>query len=164
MRDRVDVATMTALGSLCGHHGGDYLVQTDRWAAPPAPDQPPLKQQHNPKGRRALAAHVATYTATQAVTKAAFYRSVGIRVPVLAQLAGAVTEAVLHAVIDDGRLLAKFARATGKPGFHDKAPGGRAHMDQAAHHQLQIPAGVFATVAVARLVAHRRTRVGGRSQ
>jgi hypothetical protein len=92
---------------------------------------------------------------------------------VLAQIAGAVTEGVLHAVIDDGRLLRSFSRlGTGRQRFvdkqgrargrqqrfHDDAPGGRAQMDQAAHQQLQIPAGTVVTVAVAALLA-RRARV-----
>jgi hypothetical protein len=43
---------------------------------------------------------------------------------VLAQLAGAVVEGVLHAAIDDGRLLRRFAQATNKMRFHDLADHG----------------------------------------
>ena len=68
------------------------------------------KQQHTPRGRRELALHAATYATTQAATKATFYRTAGVRVPLLAQVAGAVVEGVLHAVIDDGRLLARFSQ------------------------------------------------------
>ena len=68
--------------------------------------------------------HAASYALTQAVTKAIFYRTAGVRVPVLAQVAGAVTEGVLHAVIDDGRLLKRFAEVTGKRGFHALTAGG----------------------------------------
>jgi hypothetical protein len=120
------------------------------------------------RARRELALHVASYAATQSATKALFYRTAGVRVPVLAQLAGAVTEGFLHAVIDDGRLLRKFSRlgsgrrrfvdeqgrALGRQQrFHDDVPGGRGQMDQAAHQQLQILAGVVVTVAVAALLA-----------
>jgi hypothetical protein len=56
-----------------------------------------------------------------------------------------VPEGVLHAVIDDGRPLARFADVSGKRGFHDLIAGGVNGwmlLDQAAHHQLQIPAGL----------------------
>lgn len=165
MQDRATTTVLTALGGLIGHHGGDYLAQDDCMAA--------HKQQHTAQGRRELARHAATYAATQAATKAAFYRAAGVRVPVLAQLAGAVTEGVLHAVIDDGRLLRRFSQigrgrrrhlaADGTPrgrqeGFHALAAAGmngRALMDQAVHHQLQIPTGTFVTVAVAALLSRR---------
>jgi hypothetical protein len=94
--------------------------------------------------RRELALHTNTYAATQAAMKALFYRTAGAQVPVLAQLASAVTEAVLHAVIDDRCLLGRFSRlGTGRQRFvnkqgralgrqqrfHDDAAGGRAQMD-----------------------------------
>jgi hypothetical protein len=113
------------------------------------------------RARRELALHASTYAATQAVTRATFYRTAGVRVPLAAQLAGALVEAVLHAVIgaghrrfvdDQGRNLGRQQR------FHDDVPGGRALMDQAVHHQLQIPAGVVTTVAVAGLLARGRRR------
>lgn len=134
---------LTAIGGLLGHHGGDYLAQPD-WCAR-------HKQQHNARGRLALAAHAVEYAAVQAVTKAGLYRIAGHRVHPLAQLAGAAAEAVVHAVIDDGRLLARFARSTGKGGFHDLADhgvNGRMLLDQAAHHQIQIPIGTAVTVGV----------------
>jgi hypothetical protein len=112
----------------------------------------------------------ASYAATQAATKALFYRTAEVRVPGLAQLAGVVIEAVLDAVIDDGRLLRRFSRlgagrqrfvdrqgrAFGRQQrFHDDVPGGRAQMDQAARQQLQVPAGTVVTVAVSALLAGR---------
>ncbi|OZM79925.1 hypothetical protein CFP66_23260 [Pseudonocardia sp. MH-G8] len=165
---RSSIVTLSALGSLFGHHGGDYLVQDDCMAA--------HKQQHTPRGRRELALHAGTYAATQAATKALFYRAAGVRVPLLAQVAGAVVEGVLHAVIDDGRLLERFSRLGRGRGrfidqwgevlgrqerFHGLASSGvngRMLMDQAAHHQVQIPAGVLATVAVAAWVGRKRCR------
>jgi hypothetical protein len=164
---RALVAALSALGGLLGHHGGDYLVQDDCMAY--------WKQNRDdqPRARRELALHASTYAATQAATRATFYRVAGVRVPLAAQLAGALVEAVLHAVIDDGRLLRAYSRigaghrrfvdAQGRPlgrqqRFHDEVPGGRALMDQAVHHQLPIPAGVVTTVAVAGLLARRRGR------
>lgn len=107
---RSTVTTVTALGSYAGHDGGDYCVQSDRCAR--------IKQQQTPEGRKALLIHGATYAATQFVTKAAFYTIAGLRVPLVAQAAGTLTEAAVHVVIDDGRLLSKFAKVTGKCGFH----------------------------------------------
>ena len=82
--DRYAIPTLTALASLLRHHGGDYLVQPD-WCAR-------HKQQRTRTGRTALAVHAATYALTQAVTRAVFYRVGGVRVPAVAQLAGAVAE------------------------------------------------------------------------
>jgi hypothetical protein len=110
------------------------------------------KQQRTPEARRALALHASTYAVTQAVYEAAFYRTACVRVPLRAQLAGAIVEGVLHAVIDDDRLLRRFAEITKTMRFHDLADhgvNGRMLLDQAAHQQLQIPAGTIATVAVA---------------
>lgn len=106
---RAAVLAVSALGSTFGHEGGDYLVQRDHDAR--------RKQQRTAHGRRGLAVHCLTYAATQHVTKAALYRAAGLRVPMVAQLAGSATEGVLHAVIDDGRLLAWFANTTGKDKF-----------------------------------------------
>lgn len=111
MSYRTSVATVTALGAYAGHEGGDFPVQSDRCAR--------LKQARTTEGRRALLTHGATYGATQLATKAAFYRIAGVRVPFAAQVAGTVTEAAVHVLIDDGRLLAKFAESTGKWNFHE---------------------------------------------
>ncbi|WP_075334482.1 hypothetical protein [Pseudonocardia sp. Ae717_Ps2] len=88
--------------------------------------------------------------------------------PWLAQLTGVVAEGVVHAVIDDGRLLARFAAIPGRQrdehgarigrqkrfhGLADHGVNGRALMDQAVHHQVQIPVGVAVTTAVAALIA-----------
>lgn len=108
---RVAVFALTAISSAAGHEGGDYLVQRDCDAQ--------RKQQRTPEGRKALAVHASTYALTQAATKAAAYRTAGVRVPLLAQIAGTAVEGALHAIIDDGRLLRRFADTTGKDKFHD---------------------------------------------
>jgi|GEM_PF-4986368 len=141
---RAAVLGLTWLAGAAGHETGDYLVQLDCDAQ--------RKQQRTPAGRRALARHAITYGLTQAATKAAAYRAAGLRVPVAVQAAGTAAEIVLHAVIDDGRLLRTFAEITGKPTFHDLAAAGvngRALMDQAAHKGLQIPLGALITAALA---------------
>ena len=146
---RTAALALSTLGSAAGHESGDYLVQSDCDAQ--------RKQQRNPAGRLSLARHAATYALTQAATRAALYRTAGVRVPVLAQLAGAVVEGAVHAAIDDGRLLHRYAHAAGKGGFHDLNAGGingRALMDQASHKGLQVPLGAIVTT----LVATRRVR------
>ena len=151
--DRTAVLALSVLGSTAGHESGDYLVQRDCDAQ--------KKQERSAEGRRALAIHATTYAATQLVTRSAFYRAAGVRVPLAAQLAGAVVEGALHAVIDDGRLLARFASATGKRRFHDLADhgiNGRALMDQAAHKGVQVPAGAVVTTAVAAALRRKGAR------
>lgn len=141
---RAVTLAVTWLAGHAGHEIGDYLVQLDCDAQ--------AKQQHTWAGRFALARHAVTYAATQAVTKWLAYRLGGVRVPGRALLAGTVVEGLLHAAIDDGRLLRVFADATGKRRFHDlNAAGvnGRMLMDQAVHRGLQIPIGAVVTMLVA---------------
>lgn len=141
---RAAVLALSALGSFAGHESGDYLVQRDCDAQ--------AKQHRTPQGRYSLVIHASSYAATQAVTRAGIYRMAGVRVPVLAQIAGAVTEGALHALVDDGRLLRVFADATGKRNFHDLAAhgvNGRMLMDQGVHKGIQIPLGAAVTTAVA---------------
>lgn len=142
---RTAVLALTLLGGYAGHETGDYLVQLDCDAQ--------AKQQHTPAGRRALARHAITYGLSQAATKAFLYRAAGVRVPAGAQAAGTALEILLHALIDDGRLLRRFATVTGKLGFHDVNAGGvngRMLMDQATHKGIQIPLGAVLTAVLTR--------------
>lgn len=146
------LATMIVayVGSSLGH-AGDFLEQPD-WAAR-------CKQHRTDSGgmsttaMTALARHCAGYAACQAVAMTAVNTATGARVPARAIAASVAVQAVAHAVIDDGRLLARFATATGKAGFHDHAgagcPGGsgRALMDQAAHTGPQYLLGLLAATA-----------------
>ncbi|WP_128380334.1 hypothetical protein [Streptomyces cavernae] len=68
------------------------------------------------RGRRAVALHVATYTAIQTGAATGLTRAFGYRVPASALLAGAAINGVTHAAIDRGAFflwLAKKARQTG---------------------------------------------------
>lgn len=142
---RAMVLTLGWLASQAGHETGDYLVQRDCDAQ--------RKQDRTAEGRRALAAHVVTYGITQAVVKAATFRTAGVQVPWRAVAAGQLVEMVLHAVIDDGRLLRWFAATAGKSAFHGLDAGGvngRMLLDQATHRGLQVPAGALVTALLAR--------------
>lgn len=166
---RAAVLGVTWLAGAAGHETGDYLVQADadarhkqdhtRATTPTDPQDRRTPCQRVRDGHTALGRHALFTGLAQAATKAAAYRIAGLRVPLAAQALGTATEIVLHAVIDDGRILRRFAGATGKRGFHDLAAGGvcgRALMDQAAHKGLQIPIGA----AVTALLATRRHRGG----
>lgn len=137
---RSTVLAVTWLAGIAGHEVGDYLVQLDCDAQ--------IKQHRTPGGRRALARHVTTYALTQAAVKWLSLRATGTRAPMRAVLAGQVVEALLHAAIDDGRLLRRYAVLVGKLRFHDCTSGGvngRMLLDQACHRGLQLPAGALVT-------------------
>lgn len=69
------------------------------------------------RARRAVALHVATYTAIQTGAALALTRSFGYRVPASALLAGAVINASTHAAIDRGAVLLWLARKARKTGY-----------------------------------------------
>lgn len=144
--DRAVVLLLSWLGGLAGHYSGDYLVQRDCDAQ--------RKQERNAAGRRALLRHVVTYALSLAGTRAVAFRVARTRVPLRAQVIAAVVEAVLHALIDDGRLLRRYAELVGKTRFHelaDQGINGRSLLDQAAHLGVQLPIGAAMTAVVAGL-------------
>lgn len=168
---RATVLGLTWLAGSAGHETGDYLVQLNsdaqRKQGHTRPDQPCWPDDDRTPCQRvrqahvSLARHALSYGLTQAATKAAAYRLTGVRVPLAAQLAGAATEIALHALIDDSRLLRRFAQAVGKLGFHDLAAGGvngRMLLDQATHKGVQVPLGAMVTTVVAAAVTGRRGR------
>jgi hypothetical protein len=149
------VFALTAAASIGAHEVGDFLVQSDSAAVG--------KQQPGRAGRKAMAHHVATYTATQLAAVSLATQATGLHIPARAILAGAAVNAATHWMIDRGQLLAWFAQAVGKAdhaertGFYYSGTGcssGRAAMDQAAHRGfLTIAAAV--TAAVARKITRR---------
>lgn len=144
MSDHALTLALSWIAGQAGHYAGDYLDQPDHCAQ--------NKQKPGRTGWAALARHVAGYTACQTLTRALAYRAAGLRVPVAAQAAGGLAEGLAHGLIDDGRLLQRYAEATGKRQFHALAAqgmNGRALLDQAAHLGLQIPLGALVTTAVA---------------
>ncbi|MFF2039009.1 hypothetical protein ACFVVX_01170 [Kitasatospora sp. NPDC058170] len=124
----------------------DHWIQTDHQAATKG------QHNHNPghsstAGRRACAAHVAVYTATQAAVLIAGTRLLGIRlrpVPVAAALA---LSAVTHYVADRREPLRRLADSTGKSRFvrlADHGLNGGYLLDQSWHHAFETCAALIA--------------------
>ncbi|WP_371481977.1 hypothetical protein [Kitasatospora sp. NBC_00315] len=125
----------------------DHWIQTDHQAS--------NKGQHDHNdgqssaaGRRACAAHVATYTATQGAALLLGSRVLGVRLrpgPVAAALA---LSAVTHYVADRREPLRRLADATGKANFvrlADHGMNGAYALDQAWHHVFETAAAVIAS-------------------
>jgi hypothetical protein len=150
---RAAVLALSMLGSHAGHETGDYLVQRDCDAQ--------AKQKPTPQGRRSLARHATTYAATQLATQRRDLPHCRGPRSRTGPAGRGGHRRITHAVIDDGRLLARFAEATGKGRFHDLADhgvNGRALMDQAAHKGVQIPLGAVVTTAVAAALGRKGVR------
>lgn len=110
---------------LVAHALGDYWVQTS-WQAI-------TKALPGREGRRACAAHVATYTATLATVVGAVAASQGIHPDPWRALAGLAISAASHYVADRRAPLRRLALAAGKdPVWLDA--GGLALLDQAWHY------------------------------
>ncbi|MET9612958.1 hypothetical protein [Kitasatospora indigofera] len=125
----------------------DHWIQSDHQAR--------VKGQHDHNdgqssaaGRRACAAHVATYTATQGAALLLGSRVLGVRLrpgPVVAALA---LSAVTHYVADRREPLRRLADATGKANFvrlADHGLNGAYALDQAWHHAFETAAAVIAS-------------------
>jgi hypothetical protein len=121
-----------ALGA--GHQVGDYWVQTDRQAAAKAAPGWP--------GRRACAAHVATYTLTLAACLALAAWRLSVPVAAGPAAAGLAVSAVTHYAADRRRPLKRLAQVLGAslvPGkgrYYAAGDGlatGAAYLDQAWH-------------------------------
>jgi hypothetical protein len=140
--------TMPAFAALAvllfvGHYVGDYVVQTDWWAAlkVAGATYPPG---HPAQGRPVPAAlswwwnqvHVATYTATIAATVAAVSAVGGFAgqlgaVPAWRWLAAAAANWAAHSLLDRRWPVLRLMEATGSVPFARN--GGAAHVDQALH-------------------------------
>jgi hypothetical protein len=98
---------------------GTGLVHAD--GSPAVPDSTRPTMTTSTLGRRAVASHVASYTAVQLLAAIGVTRAFGYRVPMKALLAGAVINAGTHAAIDRGAALAWLAEKTGKTGYIEHA-------------------------------------------
>jgi len=112
-----------------GHWIGDYWVQTNGQAlSKGAPGWP---------GRRACAAHVATYTLTLAACLALAWWRLALPLSPGPAVAGLAVSATTHYFADRRRPLERLAALIpGKLGFYQAGEGlasGAAHLDQAWH-------------------------------
>lgn len=98
-----------------GHQIGDHIAQTDHQAA--------NKAGKGCEGWQAMAGHVASYTACQAVALLAL-RATGVRVSPIRAVLGLAVSAGTHALIDRRWPVQRLLHATGSPGFADLADGG----------------------------------------
>ncbi|GAA2810067.1 hypothetical protein GCM10010441_38380 [Kitasatospora paracochleata] len=125
----------------------DHWVQTDHQARTKG-QHDHHEGQSSAAGRRACAAHVATYTATQAAALIAGPRLLGVRLrpgPVAAALA---LSAVTHYVADRREPLRRLADATGSGPFYrltDFGMNGAYALDQAFHHAFETCAALIAS-------------------
>ncbi|MFI9327765.1 hypothetical protein ACIGZJ_09475 [Kitasatospora sp. NPDC052868] len=125
----------------------DHWIQTDHQAA--------TKGQHNhiegqssAAGRRACAAHVATYTAAQGVVLLAGTRLLGIRLRPLPVAAALALSAATHYAADRREPLRRLADATGKGRFvrlADHGLNGGYLLDQSWHHAFETCAALIAS-------------------
>ncbi|MEU0940126.1 hypothetical protein [Embleya sp. NPDC005971] len=113
------------------HHVGDYWIQTH--------DQALAKGRPGREGRRACAAHVATYTLGQAVALAAADRYLGLGIRWRRAAAGLAVSAATHYLADRRAPLEAIAERIGKAEFHDVGRGhgclgtGAGALDQSWH-------------------------------
>ncbi|MGW5930589.1 hypothetical protein ACWF2L_30825 [Streptomyces anulatus] len=94
---------------------GTALVHADGTPATPNSTRPTMTT--STLGRRAVACHVASYTAVQLAATIGITRAFGYRITPAALLAGAAINAGTHAAIDRGALLLWLAKRTKKTGY-----------------------------------------------
>ncbi|MFG2681238.1 hypothetical protein [Streptomyces sp. NPDC048392] len=91
------------------------------------------------RGRRAVALHVATYTAIQTGAAVALTRAFGYRVPASALLAGAAINGVTHAAIDRGALFLWLAKKAGQTGYIEHCQAVRLDKDGTPKKEINGP-------------------------
>lgn len=125
-------ATYAALTA--AHEVADHWVQIDAQAT--------TKGTPGGEGARACAAHVATYTATQAAALYGVARATGMRLPWRRAAAGLALSAITHYVADrqgghwrdeQPRGVVRLAAVTGHAGWLTRDPGAGYLMDQSWH-------------------------------
>ncbi|MFY4721447.1 transcriptional regulator [Streptomyces sp. LaBMicrA B280] len=117
---------------------GDHWIQSDYQAA--------TKGQFSRAGRLACTAHVATYTATQALVLAAGSRALGLGLKPSRVAAALALSASTHWWADRRIHLKALAEATGKGNFYTLGGplGGNYALDQAFHHFAETIAAAVA--------------------
>lgn len=135
-------------------YGGD-LVHAD--GSPAGPDSTRPTMTSSALGRRAVASHVASYTAVQVGASIAITRAFGYRVSPVALLAGAAINASTHAAIDRGALLLWLAKKTKKSGYIEHCQAVRLDDDGNATSELTGPGSAWMELDAA---LHRAIGIG----
>ncbi|MFD8155325.1 MULTISPECIES: transcriptional regulator [Streptomyces] len=117
----------------------DHWVQSDHQAQ--------HKAKPGAEGHKALAGHVASYTATQAAALLIGNRVLGLGLRPRSMAAALALSGATHYLIDRRWPVRKTAEATGKGSFYELGGplGGAYLLDQATHHLFE---GLAAYVAV----------------
>ncbi|MEV7683217.1 hypothetical protein AB0O64_32450 [Streptomyces sp. NPDC088341] len=134
---------------------GEDLVHAD--GTPATPDSARPTMTASTLGRRAVACHVASYTAVQLGVAVGVTRAFGYRVTPTAFLAGAVINAGTHAAVDRGALLLWLAKKTGKTGYIKHCQAARVDDDGTATAELTGPGSAWMELEAA---LHRAIGVG----
>ncbi|KMS74231.1 hypothetical protein ACM01_15045 [Streptomyces viridochromogenes] len=124
------------------------------------------------RGRRAVALHVATYTAIQTGAAAALTRAFGYRLPASALLVQAAINGVTHAAIDRGALLLWLARKARQSGYIEHCQAVRLDKDGTMQKEINGPGTAWIEldaalhrligVGAAAVTTLLATRLGGR--
>jgi hypothetical protein len=124
---------------------GDHWIQSDHQAVTKG-QHDEMEGQSTRAGRRACTAHVATYTATQALALAVGTRALGIRLNPCRVAAALALSAGTHWWADRRVHLKALAEASGKGTFYGLGGplGGNYHLDQAFHHAVETAAALIA--------------------
>ncbi|TVZ90458.1 transcriptional regulator [Streptomyces sp. BK340] len=124
---------------------GDHWIQSDHQAVTKG-EHDENEGQSSRAGRIACTAHVATYTATQAVALFAGSRAIGLRLKPSRVADALALSAATHWWADRRIHLKAIADATGKGNFYTLGGpmGGSYALDQAFHHTVETVAAVIA--------------------
>ncbi|GAA2815587.1 hypothetical protein GCM10010441_45280 [Kitasatospora paracochleata] len=131
---------------------GDHWIQTHTQALTKG-QHDHTEGQSSAAGRRACAAHVATYTATQAVALIGGSALLGMRLRPGRVAAALALSAATHYVADRRRPVQRLAEAVGKGDFYrlaDHGMNGAYQLDQALHHGVEAVAALIAATGTTR--------------
>ncbi|GAA2264706.1 hypothetical protein GCM10010232_66070 [Streptomyces amakusaensis] len=134
---------------------GDDLVHAD--GSPATEDSTRPTMTTTTLGRRAVASHVASYTAVQLTATVAITRAFGYRITPAALLAGAAINAGTHAAIDRGALLLWLAKKTKKTGYIEHCQALRLNAEGAVTKEITGPGSAWMELDAA---LHRAIGVG----
>ncbi|MFJ6212225.1 hypothetical protein ACIQGZ_02645 [Streptomyces sp. NPDC092296] len=125
----------------------DHWVQSDHQATTKGQHDDPEHGHTAAAGRRACAAHVASYAAVQAAALLLGTRTLGIRLRPSRAAAALALSALTHYAADRRRPLKHLAERTGKARFYglaDHGMNGAYLLDQAWHHGWETAAALIA--------------------